>query len=392
MVTAQLLFRCNGGSGGKGDSRMAGASNSPLAGGAGKLGDLLRTPSAASSRAVELTDRRRVRGIRTRFYDEFWQASARQLSADTCQHSHGLTEIRWGTKSTFVRAAEMMADNPIALDIAGDKELALSLLQRCGAPTPAHVGFGPTNLDPALTLLQRAGRVVVKPASGSGGGRGVTTGITDEVSLRQAVSTAASFSRRLLAEAHVEGASYRVLVVGGEIIDVVRRDPPTVVGTGSDSIRRLVAQENRRRLTDGDRALSLLRLDQDATQALADTGCTPWTVPGAGETLRVKRAVNQNHCEDNVTVTSELSEEIRAACCRLAEQLGVAVAGIDLLCSDIAGRFAPTNLVVGELNTTPGLHHHVLVKGGRPKEEIGVPLLEFLFRTKGSHISGGEEQ
>jgi cyanophycin synthetase len=69
-------------------------------------------------------------------------------------------------------------------------------------------------------------------------------------------------------------------------------------------------------------------------------------------------------------------------CARLLTNLGVRLAGIDILARNISKPLTRENGVIGEINTTPGLHHHSLVaerpEGGR----VASALLEHLFETR----------
>jgi len=78
---------------------------------------------------------------------------------------------------------------------------------------------------------------VVKPAYGTGAGRGVTTRIDSYKKLKQASYLAAAFKPQLLIEEQVSGDSFRLLYINGVFVDPIRRDPPVVVGDGQSSIK-----------------------------------------------------------------------------------------------------------------------------------------------------------
>jgi cyanophycin synthetase len=245
-------------------------------------------------------------------------------------------------------------------------------------------------LAPALSLIGTTGRpIVVKPVSGTGGGNGVTTGITSRGDLIRAAWLASRFDTRLVAEEQVEGHSYRLLFLDGELLDAVRRDPPRLIGDGKRTIRALVNAENHRRLTQRPfTALSPLRLDQDALNYLRAQGLTPQSCPEAGETVIIKRAVNQNGAADNHAVTHLVHPLTAAVCARLVTNLGVRLAGIDILARDISRPLLRENGVIGEINTTPGLHHHSLAAerpegGSSPRTPLSNPLRRCHHGTAG---------
>src|SRR5262249_22065905 len=154
------------------------------------------------------------------------------------------------------------------------------LLRQKSCPIPNHCRFSLGNLAEAERFLARTGApIVVKPNSGTGGGNGVTTGITSISALRKAARLASGFDSTLLAEEQLKGHSYRLLYLDGMLIDAVRRDPPVLTGDGRSTIRQLIRSENARRLRAAPvTALSPLRIDQDCLNRLDSIGLTPTSI------------------------------------------------------------------------------------------------------------------
>ena len=284
--------------------------------------------------------------------------------------------------------SEVRLDDHLTLALMGNKLLTYRLLAEQGLDVPRHARCAPTNLEPAHRLMAETGKpVVVKPVSGTGGGQGVTTGVTDAKSLRRAAWLASRFDPDLIAEEQIEGASFRLLYLDGKLIDAVRRDPPRLVGDGNSTIRQLVKAENRRRLTGRPfTALSPLRLDRDAQNYLTAQGLFPSSVPAADAIIVVKRAVNENTAAENHMVCGEVHPATAALGARLVKNLGVRFAGLDVLCRDISKPLTRANGLISEVNTTPGLHHHVLVSDPHSAAAVGAILLGHLFDTSSGVI------
>jgi cyanophycin synthetase len=178
-----------------------------------------------------------------------------------------------------------------------------------------------------------------------------------------------------------------VLVLDGEILDLVRRDPPRVVGDGQSTIATLVAEESRRRLAAaGDAGLSPLHVDLDALITLERAGLTPRSVPGRGEAVVVKVVTQQNRNEENETVREPVSPALREEVARTAEVVGLRVAGVDLIARGLDRPLAESGGVVLEVNGEPGLHHHYHVADPQRATPVAVPLLE---RALGDASRGG---
>ena len=350
---------------------------------------LVSQASKAWSKVRPLTDIRDIvrrikyHGIRSRYFREMWATAAKNIGATYSDTPFGLAEIARGEFSTFVSQSQVMLDSQIMLRVAGEKALTLNLLERVGAPVPRYCRVSTKDLGAALELLRAEGVVVVKPAGGTGGGRGVITGITTPEALRDAAKRASMYDSDLVVEEQVEGASYRLLFLDGEFIDAVRRDPPSVIGDGKRTIKQLIKDANAEREKAAPvLALSPLVIDRDCRNWLEANSLSLQSRPGVGEVVTIKRAVNQNDRRGNVNVRDLVHREIIERCQSIVERMGVALAGVDLICSAIDRPFAEAGCRINEVNTTPGLHHHYLISdpaNGVPAAEI---ILNYLFSNR----------
>lgn len=325
----------------------------------------------------------RYRKLRQKYYDALWSEAAKNIQADIVLNSFGMARISKTGWSTFVRQHEMMFDSPLMLNLMGNKALTYQLLSDLGAPVVPHHIVSMAQLDKAREFLSSHTTIVVKPASGTGGGRGVTTGVETESQLMAAAKLAARSDRNLIVERQVEGQSYRLLFLDGQFIDAIRRDPPTLIGDGQSNLRKLIRLENKRREHQLPmRALSPLAIDKDMKNWMMANDMSLSDVPSKGETIQIKLATNENDSSGNVNITSLVNDDIVLRCAELVQKLGVKFAGVDLICQDIAGPFSSENCYVGEVNTTPGLHHHYLIANpvdGNPVAEIA---LDYLYSKK----------
>ena len=347
-----------------------------------RLSDLLVLGGRASG--VLQRDRGPFQALRARFYRELWARASQRVGARANDLGDGLLRLQRSDRWTVVRGSSVALDSQVVLRLAGHKAISLRLFEEAGLPVPRHTTFDLPRLEVAYAFLREiGGPVVVKPAAAGSAGRGVTTGVRTEGQLRRAALRAAAGGRELLVEQQVEGASHRLLYLNGELIDAVRRDPPTVLGDGRSTVRELVRAETNRRLKGPIVSMHPLRVDAELRRHLALRGLGLRSVVAAGERLAVKRVVNQNAARENVRVLGEVHEDVVRAGREAARALGVALAGVDVLTPDAQRPLAEAGGVVGEVNTTPALHHHVLTadQAGAEAPDVGVParILEHLL-------------
>ena len=328
------------------------------------------------------------RELRKEFYGGLWPQAARNVGAEFVPWKFGFARIRRGGLMTVVKGGRVMLDDQVTLNVLGNKVLTYELMAAKGVKIPRYGVFGAGNLARAKAFLAEVGGpVVVKPAGGTGGGQGVITGIKTATELVKACRYAARFAARsgseLLVEEHVDGDSYRLLFVDGEFVDAIRRDPPSVTGDGRNTLKALVAAENRRRLKEKPiSALSPLLFNKECSNKLAALGLKAGTVLEAGRTVAVKQAINENAARDNRNVKSEIHRDIIEAGGRLAKDLGVRFAGLDLISTDVSAPLSAGKCIFSEINTTPGIHHHYLLRDPATVTPVAELVLEHMFSKR----------
>jgi len=322
--------------------------------------------------------------LRARFYKDLWREAAANTHSDFGNWSQNYHRICRDGLTTVVNLSRVMLDNHLLLNVIGDKNLTYDLLSQKSVRVPKHIVYDVGCYQVALDFLSNQdGPVVVKPASGTGGGRGVTTGITNEQELRLASSLALRYGRTLMVEAQASGHSYRLLYLDGVFLDAIRRDSPCLTGDGKRTIKDLVAAENRKRLTATPvRALSPLFIDRDSIQALAAQKLTPNSMPEKGQLITVKQSVNENSAHENHSVKDQVNPEIIKIGSRLVSDLGIQFAGLDIICTDISVSLERSGGIINEINTTPGIHHHYLIADVDRRIPVAEHLLNHVFDNK----------
>ncbi len=342
------------------------------------------TLTSPEKRAIE----QRFWDLRKRFYRDLWRESASRIGAKIEEIGSDFQCITRNDLHTFVQMDKVMLDSNLTLRLAGNKPLTHQLLETIeGYRAPRYLEFRFSQLDDALKFLSDSTQAcVVKPASGTGGGSGVTTGIDSKQKLINATILARKFCSNIVIEEEVKGHSYRLLFLNSDLIHAVRRDPPEVRGDGRSSIKQLMEIETSNRLTGNTpRALSPLLIDMECKNTLNAQNLSPNYVPKKDESIKVKQVVNQNCSRESHSVTDQVHPETITLAQNIIRIMGCELAGIDIITTDIGQPLHATGGIIGEVNTTPGLHHHYLLADKSPHEQgVCETILEYIFKKKHS--------
>jgi cyanophycin synthetase len=303
---------------------------------------------------------RRMDALREEFYGHAWRSAAEATGARFSTLPSGIGEIERGGRRIQVCASTTSLDTPKTFKRAGDKPTVRSLLSQSGLPVPHHIVIGVGEFDRALHMLRSSPLpLVVKPAANTGSGAGVSTNVTTVRRLRIAIAWARAFGPHILVEEQIEGDCYRILVMDGEVLDIVVRHSPRIIGDGVSTVRQLLRKENKLRLEAGTaRAQVLIRLDPDIRNTLASQSLHLRSRPAKGEVVMLKRVINDNGGRENASANGRLCSAILDSARKAAEVVGVRLAGVDVICCDPSVPLERSGGAILEVNTTPGFYYH----------------------------------
>ena len=289
-----------------------------------------------------------------------------------------MVQFGYGAKLRRIQAAETDRTGAIAETIAQDKELTRTLLKAVGVPVPE--GRPVTDGDDAWTAACDFGvPVVVKPRDGNQG-RGVATNLITREQVLAAYQSALAESKSVVVEKFVPGHDYRVLVVGGKVVAAARREPAQVLGDGVRTIRQLVDAANLdpRRGEHHATALSKIKLDAVALDVLADQGYLPDSVAPAGSVVLIRRNGNLSTGGTAIDMTDRVHPQVAARAVEAAQVIGLDIAGVDVIASDISAPLEEQGGVIVEVNAAPGLRMHLQPSVGVSRP-VGEAIVSMLF-------------
>lgn len=265
----------------------------------------------------------------------------------------------------------------VAEGIARDKQLTKRLLARIGIPVPDGRLVRDAN-DAVRAASEIGAPVVVKPRN-SDFGNGVTLNLTDPVRIRSAYQQARVFSSDAIVERFLPGDWHRLLVVGREMVAAVRCLAPRIVGDGQRTIAALIEQRNSEigLVQDGPFSVEPLHIGAIELAVLYRQGFGLDSTPALGQAVFVRDDAKLSQGAMQHDITDQVHPEVARLAIDAAEVIGLDIAGVDMVCTDIKRPMKEQHIAVLEVNAEPSIMLHLapLSVPARPVAEAIVKML-----------------
>jgi cyanophycin synthetase len=276
----------------------------------------------------------------------------------------GLMQYSYGRKQVRGIATTFDCDSHLDSDFTTNKEDCKRFLDRLGFPVPkGEVVF---LQQEALRVAERIGYpVAVKPVVGHKG-IGVTAAVQDEAELEIAFERAVEAIAkddpiRIIVEASISGADFRLLCVNGRFVAATERRPASVTGDGNSTIFELIQRENRTpaRIDTPTSPLGKVKLDDSMENYLEEQGLSLDSVLEEDRIVYLRKVANlsagglsidatRNIHPDNVILAQDVAQHFRLTCL-----------GIDLITRDLSKSWKQGGLSIIEINAAPGIYMHL---------------------------------
>ena len=262
-----------------------------------------------------------------------------------------------------------------AAKLALDKRHCNRRLAELSLPVPLQISVA--DPEEALTAATEIGwPVVIKPSKGNQG-RGVTVGLHTAQEVGPAFDYASSEQSGVVVEEWVPGRDYRLLVVGGRFVAALTCLPPTVTGDGKRTVRELVEKLNEEPDRD-DLRLSRVTINSEMERHLANERLGIDDVLSQGRTIALRASGHVATGGIPIDVTDRVHPDNRSMAERAAAAVGLEVAGVDFVTTDISRSHLEIGGTILEVNSRPGLCMHVWPRQGLSRDVAG-PILDIVF-------------
>ncbi|WP_416666154.1 cyanophycin synthetase [Egbenema bharatensis] len=293
--------------------------------------------------------------------------------------ARSLIQLGYGVYQKRIQATLSSQTGILGVELACDKEGTKRVLRDSGVPVPR--GTVIYYLDELEQAIEDVGGypIVIKPLDGNHG-RGITINIDSWDLAEDAYDAAKAVSKGVIVERYYTGRDHRVLVVGGKVVAVAERVPAHVVGDGHATIAELIEETNRdpRRGDGHANILTRIELDRTSWELLERQGYDLDTILERGEVCYLRATANLSTGGVAIDRTDEIHPENVWLCQRVAKIIGLDIAGIDVVTSDISRPLREVDGVIVEVNAAPGFRMHFCPSEGIPRN-VAEPVLDMLF-------------
>ena len=295
--------------------------------------------------------------------------------------ARAMLQLGYGARQKRIQATLSNSTSILAVELACDKEGTKNILENAGVPVPQ--GTVIEYLDELKQAIADVGGfpIVIKPLDGNHG-RGITINISSwaEAEVAYDLASKASKTRSVIVEQFYQGNDHRVLVIDGKVVAVAERIPAHVVGNGKYTIRQLIDITNQdpRRGNGHDNVLTKITVDRTSESVLAKQGYSLDSLLPAKATAYLRATANLSTGGIAIDRTDEIHPENIWLAQRVAKIIGLDIAGIDIVTSDISKPLRETKGVIVEVNAAPGFRMHAAPSYGLPRN-VGASVLEMLF-------------
>jgi cyanophycin synthetase len=293
--------------------------------------------------------------------------------------TRAMIQLGYGRYQQRIQATLSSKTSILAVELASDKEGTKQILRDAGIPVPrGTVIYYQDELEEAIKDVGGF-PIVVKPLDGNHG-RGITIDINSHAAAEEAYEAAREVSSGVIIERFYKGRDHRVLMVNGRLVAVAERVPAHVVGDGHSTIEQLIDVTNQdpRRGDGHDNILTRITVDRTTWQLLDRKGYTLETVLPKGEICYLRSTANLSTGGIAIDRTDEIHPDNVWIAQRIAKTIGLDIAGIDVVTTDISKPLREVDGVIVEVNAAPGLRMHICPSEGIARN-VAEPILEMLF-------------
>ena len=288
--------------------------------------------------------------------------------------------INDGNKQVFIAQLYNTFNSNRVLKLAKNKYKTFLLLNKHNIPVPTAQLFENINNDDIYKIYDNIKipyPIVIKQLSGANGAHVYVDIRNRKQVINTIVKLIADKRKDIIVEKFIKGSDYRVLVFNDEVLDVIHRPKPSIIGDGKNTIKYLVTIKN---VENSKIGLHSLIIDYDY---LDKRNISINDIPVFNKKVVVNPLTNfhQGSYPQRININEIHPDNIKLFS-RISRLMGLKFAGIDYLSPNIRKSYRSIDNIsaINEINGLPNLDIHYYADLEK-NNDVVVKILKSYFKS-----------
>jgi len=300
------------------------------------------------------------------------EALKREVEIEVLDRKESFIRLSKGKTVEYVKqATKTSLDSYITYLLMENKHITKQILEEEGINTPKGGIY--SNIDAAINDYKNFKNkdLIIKPNTTNFGIGISLIKKNDRKEFEKDIKNAFKHGDQIIVEEYFSGEEYRFLVIGGDLLSVVKRDPANVIGDGKKTIRQLVKEKNEQRPS------YPIILGQKEKEKLKEEKLNFDSKPKKGEKIYLRFNTNVSTGGESIDCTNEIPKEFHKIAIKAANSVNAEICGLDMIIKDLKKPANKENYTILELNFNPSLYIHTFLPRGKSRDVAG-PILDLL--------------
>ena len=237
---------------------------------------------------------------------------------------------------------------------AKNKPLSNSIFDKNNIPVPKHIIIDSNNKYKYMYYTDIQFPCVLKPIDGMQG-KDVNTFIKNIDQFRDILEKLLSKYNKVMFENQVYGDNYRIFVFNNQIMDIIKREQPFILGNNKDTVENLIKEKNILQ-----KKKNLYPTNNLDWYYIEEQGFNKDSVPPLNKKIFITNTINFHNGANPVRISLENIPEINKEMFINAHKLiELDCSGIDYMSTDITKPFNENNGHIIEINDMVDTKIHI---------------------------------
>jgi len=260
-------------------------------------------------------------------------------------------------------------NTPESIIHAKNKILTSKTLSDANIPIPKYLNINLSNNTKTIKELIKYNNitypVVIKPINGTFG-RDVLTDIESIEELDDSLQFMRNKYKNVMLEEQIAGDCYRIFIFNNNVIDIIKREKPYVIGNGVNTIKELIDMRNIEQID-----MKLFEVKNISEIVIKKQNETLVSIPDDGKKIFISNVINMHNGAriSRIPIDTVPQKNIDLFL-NVNKAMNITCSGLDYLSEDICIEYDLNNSRILEVNGTPDTEIHGKIKNYNFFEKI----------------------